>query len=429
VGVPAGIYEWTAEAEGFAVTVMPAVLGRGGESDTWLNVALLPTAAKTAGGGDFRELFFRRPPLAESSDDYALARLYKELPLVIGVVGGEEDEAAVRGIADALNERWGVGIYDVARGDDEPAVVITLGGAGDEFAIRPGVSRASFRNQGAEAGLIAAFLRRVVLSAGNSDDVSLADLTDDSALAADLDDIISIIYREPPNFNYAIFRGGRPTLYNLLGDIYLGVGGYGRHGVADEQGAPVKFPIEYQLGQVSGAGGVAVAGIWGKVGWWFSGIWDANAEAARAEEVAARKVLRRNTSTYFHGGYRWQVARAITVMPFGGYRRLSVRGAFASAAVRGNPFVLAPVEMDYTTLYAGPEVGAGATFHPGPSGLAFTAEYGRVMGREGFNVAEGGVGAVNRAGVGTFAYARCFWGPAFDYYYGGLAMKFDVPVE
>jgi len=60
--------------------------------------------------------------------------------------------------------------------------------------------------------------------------------------------------------------------------------------------------------------------------------------------------------------------------------------------------------------------------------LGLFGEYARVFAAQPYNLAEIGLGAVNRVGVGTYAFGRFYWGRPLDYTFGGLAMRLDIPL-
>lgn len=431
IAAPRGPGRIVARAPAYAVTVVQYLPVVPTPDEIWQNLPLMPTATAAPYEGDFIDLFFGNAPLDKPYAGYISARRIEDLPLGLRVEGAQGDGRArfVAGI-ERLNERWGTAVLEVTEGGgagveldfDASAYSFRLGGT----ARGPG---ATFRGGATEENLALAeaFLRRVVLAAAGGDDILIREaLEADAPLAEDLDAVVEIIYRERPDFNYAIFKRQAPARFSLLTDLYLAIGGYEKHGVTDENGTPVVFPAEYQMGQITLACGGAYRNVWAKAGFWFSGIWEAGAEELyEYAHGTAEKVLRRNFSSYYRGGYRLAPLRGVRVSPFGGYRKFSVRGKYRGKDDPGG--LEPPLDVDYTTDYDGPEAGVSWDVVFGWYNLGVTGEYARVFADEGFNVVETGFGVTNRVGVGTFAFARFYWGRSFNYTFGGLAMKIDVP--
>jgi hypothetical protein len=167
--------------------------------------------------------------------------------------------------------------------------------------------------------------------------------------------------------------------------------------------------------------------VWVKAGFWFAGIWDVNAEELFVPVGGrADKVLRRNFSTYYRGGYWLQPLSGVRMGPLAGYRTLSVRGKFKGSEdpAGGN----APLDIDYTTRYDGIEAGFGGDVAFDWYNFGLFGEFTRVFANRPFNLAELGFGAASRVGVGTFAYVRFYWGQPLRYTFGGLAMKLAIPL-
>jgi len=430
VAAPRGPASIVARAPGYAVTVVQYLPVVPTPDEMWRNIPLMPLATAAPYDGGFIDLFFDNAPLYEPYEGCISARRLEDLPLGIRVEGmGEEGRAALAARVERLNERWGTAILELDAGGaprvymdfDAAAYSFRAGGtAGPGAALRGGATEENL-------ALAEAFLRRVVLKAAGGDGVTTREaLEADAPLAEDLDAVVEIIYRERPDFDYAIFRRRAPARFSVLTDLYLAIGGYDKHGVTDEKGEPVVFPTEYQLGQITLALGGTYRNVWAKAGFWFSGIWEAGAEELY-ESVGgkAEKVLRRNFSSYYRGGYRLAPLRGLRVSPFGGYRRFSVRGKYRGKDEPGG--LEPPLDVDYTTRYDGPEAGVSWDMIFGWYGFGVTGEYARVFADEGYNLAETGFGVMNRVGVGTFAFARFYWGRSFNYTFGGLAMKIDVP--
>jgi hypothetical protein len=331
---------------------------------------------------------------------------------------------------DALNERWGLSILEVAV-DEEPSVNLDFdgGAAKPTFDYHDGVPAASFPG-GATAenvGLAEGYLRRFVLNGDlEGFSVSAGTVRADKAVAEDLDAVVEIIYRENADFNYGVFKRRPPARFAILTDLYLGVGGYKRHGVKDDAGEAVVFPGDYQLGQITVAGGGAYRNVWAKAGFWFSGIWEVDAEGLYPRGgVPAEKVLRRNFSTFYRGGYWLEPLGSVRVGPIAGYRTLSVRGKFKGLE---NAAGETPLDIDYTTRYDGLEAGVGCDVRFGWYNLGLFGEYTAVFADDYLNLAEFGFGAASRIGMGTFAFVRFSWGAPLNYTFGGLVMKLAIPI-
>jgi hypothetical protein len=433
VAAPRKKSQIVATAPGYAVTVMPYLPVSPGPREFWQNVPLMPERTVGPYDGDFVDLFFRNAPLDEGFDGTLTARRFDQLPLTVRVVGGaRSSQGEIARTVKALDEKWGLSIFELAREEEGAVELDFAAGAGPaRFEDEGGRPRAFFP-QGApdeNINLAEAFLRRIVL-AGRLERVGVTEesLRKDLPLGEDLDAIVEIIYREPGDFDYGIFRRRPPVPVSILTDFYLGVGGYDRHGIRDEAGRPVKFPAEYQLGQVALAGGGSYRNVWVKAGFWFAGIWDVNAEelfvvpGGRAPE----KVLRRNFSSYYRGGYSLTPAVGVRVGPLVGYRKLSIRGKFKESADPAG--TSAPLDLDYTTRYDGVEAGFGGDVAFQRYKLGLFGEYARVFSNPGYNILEFGFGAVSAVGSGTFAFARIYWGQPMKYTFGGLAMKLAVPL-
>jgi hypothetical protein len=432
VAVPRGPGNIVAKAPGYAVTVVPYLPVAPAPDEVWRNLPLMPLAAAAPSGGDFVDLFFTNAPLEEPYSGFISGRRIPDVPLKVKLGGvGEEGSDLVAAEVERLNERWGTALLEVT--GEEALVRLDFNAATYSFRWdEASGARAAFRGGVTKENLALAeaFLRRFVLAAGRGAEVLHREtLAADAPLADDLDAVVEIIYRESPNFNYAIFRRRAPERFSLLTDFYLAIGGYEKqeHGVKDENGKPVGFPAEYQMGQIALALGGAYRNVWAKGGFWFAGIW-----AAGAEELSdfprgpAEKVLRRNFSDYYRAGYWLVPLGGVRVGPFGGYRRFSVRGKYEG---KDEAAALAPpLNVDYTTDYDGPEAGVSWDVAFNWYDLGLTGEYARVFAGEQFNVAETGIGVANRVGVGTFAFARFYWGRSFNYTFGGLAMKINVPL-
>lgn len=421
-----------ATAPGYAVTVIEYLPVAPAPREIWRNVPLMPKATAGRYDGDFVDLFFDNASLEEMGDGYLTVRRFEGLPLRIGITGGGPGEKAdVVQRMELLNERWGLSILGVSD-EGEPSIDLRFV-SGDEtvsFGYSAGHPAATFP-EGTTAenlDLAEAFLRRVVLTGQlEGIEVTAEELRADIPVAEDLNAVVEIIYREPGDFNYAIFKRRPPARFSILTDLYLGVGGYKRHGVADGEGRPVDFPVEYQLGQITVAGGGAYRGVWAKAGLWFAGIWDVNAEELFAPAAGpTERVLRRNFSTYYRGGVWLEPAPGIRLAPLAGYRTLSVRGKFKGA--EDNAAATAPLDVDYTTRYDGFELGLGSDVAFGWYNLGLFGEYARVFANRPFNLAEFGFGAASRVGMGTFAYVRFYWGETLKYTFGGLAMRLAVPL-
>jgi hypothetical protein len=431
IAAPRGPGRMVAKAPGYAVTVIPYLPVVPTPAEIWRNVPLMPLSTAGPYRGDFVGLFFENAPLEELYGGYVLARRFEDLPLRVNVAGagGPELELVAREV-EALNERWGTSILETTAEDGgeihvefyaAAASFLLKGPAGAEASLPGGVTEENL-------ALAAAFLRRVVLAGGYGTGVLTAEaLRADEAVAEDLDAVVEIIYREDADFNYAIFKRRAPSRFSILTDLYLGIGGYERHGVTDGSGEPVNFPVEYQLGQITLAGGVGYLNLWAEVGFWFAGIWDAKAEEAYVYEgVEVEKVLRRNFSSYYRAGYWLTPAVGLRAGPFAGYRKFSVRGKFKEALSPQGP--TAPLDVDYTSHYDGFEAGIGGDVAFGWYNLGLFGEYARVFAGQPYNLAEIGLGAVNRVGVGTYAFGRFYWGRPLDYTFGGLAMRLDIPL-
>lgn len=420
-----------ATSPGYAVTVIKYLPVTPVPREIWRNVPLMPTATKGPWEGDFVDFFFENAPLDETYKGYLTARRFDALPLRVEVDGVASDEAAdVAGMVDVLNERWGLSVLEVAVGEDASVNLDFAGDAANAtFGYRDGLPTASFPG-GATAeniNLAEAYLRRIILN-GELDGlgVTAEELRAGKSFAEDLDAVVEIIYREPAGFNYAVFKRRPPARFSILTDLYLGVGGYQRHGVTDGAGQPVEFPGEYQLGQISLAGGGTYRNVWAKAGFWFAGIWEIDAEALFLPgREPAEKVLRRNFSTYYRGGYWLEPSRGVRVGPLGGYRTLSVRGKFKGLEDVGGD---TPLDIDYTTRYDGFEAGLGGDVAFGWYNLGLFGEYTLVFADRPLNLAEFGFGAASRVGVGTFAFVRFYWGRRLRYTFGGLAMKLAIPL-
>jgi hypothetical protein len=368
------------------------------------------------------------------SEDLIYARRFDDLPVAVRVEGTDEDVARTAQRLEALNERWGTGIFAVTA---EGKVVVDYGrgsgsgeGAAESEPVPPGSCYVQLPGGANPENLdvVTALLRRLVLAARLEPEVvPREELRPVGDLADDLDAVIEIIYRETADFNYAIFRRAAPPRVSILTDFFLGIGGYDRHGVKDDAGEAVEFPAEFQLGLVTLAGGMAYRRAWVKAGFWFSGIWEAAAEELyEPPGKVVEKVLRRNFSTYYRGGYWFGPTAGLRLGPFAGYRELSIRGVYRERSVPGNPAV--PIDIDYTTRYDGAEAGVACDVALRWSQLGLFGEYSRVFAGDPYNVVETGLGAVNRLGVGTFAFVRFYWGRPFRYTFGGLAMRIDIPL-
>jgi hypothetical protein len=430
IAAPRGPASIVARAPGYAFTVVEYLPVAPMPDEIWRNLPLMPLDATSPYPGGFMGLFLENAPLYEPYEGCISARRLEDLPLGIRAEGiGEEGRAELAARVERLNERWGTAIVELTAGR-EGAVALDFDGKSYSFCLGGTAGpRATFRGGATEDNLelAEAFLRRVVLTADeNGREMTREALEADAPLAEDLDAVVGIIYRERPDFDYAIFKRRPPARFSLLTDLYLAIGGYDKHGITDESGTPVAFPVEYQMGQITLAGGGGYRDFWAKAGFWFSGIWEAGAEDLY-ESVGgeAEKVLRRNFSSYYRGGYRFIPLPGLRVSPFGGYRRFSVRGKYRGKDDPRNP--KPPLDIDYTTRYDGPEAGVSWDLVFGWYNLGVTGEYARVFAGDGFNLAETGFGVTNRVGVGTFAFARFYWGRSFNYTFGGLAMKIDVP--
>lgn len=420
-----------AEASGYVVTVMEYMPVVPTPPEVWYNVPLMPRDTATPYEGSFSDLFFGRAPLRSAGRGYVVARRLDDLPLMLYAPGlHAEEEAALTAFIGELNERWGTDLFAWGSGP-EARVVMEFGAAGFLYEKDgAGRIRTAFPDATGENALpvVEAFLRQLVL-AGDSEaeGITEAGLRADVDYAEDLDAVVRIIYRESEDFNYGVFKRRAPSPFSILTDLYLGIGGYDKTGVTDETGDPVDFPTDYQLGQVSLAGGAGYRNFWVKAGFWFAGIWEVDAEELYSPGgVAAEEVLRRNFSTYYRGGYWLWPVGAVRAGPFAGYRTLRIRGKHKSPAV---PEAVAPaIDLDYTDHYDGAEAGIACDVAPGWYNVGFTAEYARVFDEDGYNLFETGFGVVNRIGAGTFGFVRFYWGPAFKYTFAGLAMKIDVPL-
>lgn len=430
VAAPRGPATIVARAPGYGITVVRYLPVVPTPDETWRNIPLMPLATAAPYDGGFIDLFFENAPLYKPYEGNISARLIEDAPLAVVASGiAEEGRAALAARVEGLNELWGTTILEFGEGReagiylkfDDAAYSFNLGGEAGAVATFPGgASEENLR-------LAEGFLRRVVLKAADGGGaLTRGALEADAPLAEDLDAVVEIIYREGSNFNYAIFRRQVPARFSVLTDLYLAIGGYDKHGVADEKGEAVVFPTEYQLGQITLALGGTYRDFWAKAGFWFSGIWEAGAEELyESEGGKAEKVLRRNFSSYYRGGYRLAPMRGLRVSPFGGYREFSVRGKYRG---KYEPAGLEPpLDVDYTTRYDGPEIGVGWDLAFGWYDFGVTGEYARVFADESYNLMETGFGVMNRVGVGTFAFARFYWGRSFNYTFGGLAMKIDVP--
>jgi hypothetical protein len=431
VAAPRGPATIVARAGGYAVTVIPYLPLTPTPDETWLNIPLMPLATTASYDGGFIGLFFDRAPLYEPYEGVLAARRLEEIPLTVGVAGlDEEGYAALAARLEELNERWGTTILELEAGGN-PGVRLDFDALAYSCRLEKKAGATAALPGGAteeNLALAEAFLRRVVLAAAEGESAwTRGELEADAPRAEDLDAIVEIIYRERPDFDYAIFRRQVPARFSILTDLYLAIGGYDRHGVTDEKGAPVVFPTDYQLGQITLAAGATYHNVWAKAGFWFSGIWEAGAEELyESAGGTAEKVLRRNFSDYYRGGYRLVPLRGLRISPFGGYRRFSVRGKYLGQYEAAGLGV--PLDIDYTTHYDGPEAGVSWDLVFNWYDFGLTGEYARVFADEGYNLVETGFGVMNRVGVGTFAFARFYWGRRFDYTFGGLAMKIDVPL-
>jgi hypothetical protein len=180
------------------------------------------------------------------------------------------------------------------------------------------------------------------------------------------------------------------------------------------------------LGQITLAGGGTYRNVWAKAGFWFAGIWEIDAERLFPRGgVPAEKVLRRNFSTYYRGGYWLEPLGGIRVGPLAGYRTLSVRGKFKGLEEAGGD---TPLDIDYTTRYEGFEAGLGGDVALGWYNLGLFGEYTLVFAERPLNLAEFGFGAASRIGAGTFAFIRLYWGQPLRYTFAGLAMKLAIPL-
>jgi len=430
VGVGEGPWRLTATGAGYGATVVEKTSPREHATEIWLNIPLLPARGETPAGRDFRAYFFKRAPLYEHGSSFIVARKAPKIPLTVAVkAAGEEAAATAAGALNVANELWGVTLIEARPGVpvevpnatvdfDAARQLFLLGGDGDARAYLPG----GVTDDNLE--LARAFLRYLLLAGSAQErEIPAAVLREDIGAARDLDAIIAITYRERDEFNYAVFRPRVPAAVSPLVDIYFGVGGYAKHGAYVINGSEGRFPVKYQLGQSSAAVGAAWRGLWGKGGWGFAGIWGTDAEAAANPDNPAAKVILRNYITDFRGGYAWKLRDGVRISPLVGYRWLSVRGEYEP----GNPAALT-AGFDATSAYDGPEAGAVFNCTLPWFGVGFVADYARVMAGRQYNWLEFGGGAVNRGGAGTYAYMRFYWGPDFKYTYGGLALKFDVPV-
>ncbi len=422
-----------ATAPGYVVTVMPYLPVSPAPRELWRNVPLMPKSTVGPYKGDFVDLFFRSAPLEETFDGALVACRLDRLPVPVRVINAASAEKAeITRAVTALDERWGLSIVELSEnGEGGVELDFSTGTGPVKFVSRDGQPRAVFPTGATAENIVLAkaFLRRVVL-AGRLAGVRVTEesLRRDAALAEDLDAVIEIIYREPEDFDYGMFRRRPPTPFSILTDFYLGIGGYDRHGVTDGAGRQVGFPAEYQLGQVALAGGGAYRNVWAKGGFWFAGIWDVRAEelfvapGARAPE----KVLRRNFSSYYRGGYWLVPAGGVRVGPMAGYRELSIRGKHKGSV---NPAgTSAPLDLDYTSHYDGFEAGFGGDIAFRRYNFGLFGEYARVFSKPDYNILELGFGAVSAVGSGTFAFARFYWGRPLKYTFGGLAMKIAVPL-
>ena len=420
-----------ATAPGYAVTVIKYFPVTPVPREIWRNVPLMPKATKGLWEGDFVDFFFENAALEESYKGHVVARRFDALPLRVEVNGvGPDGAADVAGMFDVLNERWGLSILEVAVGEEASANLDFAGDAANAtFGYRDGLPTASFPG-GATAeniNLAEAYLRRIVLNGELEGLGATAEkLGADKAVAEDLDAVVEIIYREPADFNYAVFKRRPPARFSILTDLYLGVGGYERHGVTDGAGQPVEFPGEYQLGQITLAGGGTYRNVWAKAGFWFAGIWEIDAEGLFPRgAVPAEKVLRRNFSTYYRGGYWLEPLGGVRLGPLAGYRTLSVRGKFKGLEGAGGE---TPLDIDYTTRYDGFEAGLGGDVAFGWYNLGLFGEYSLVFADRPLNLAEFGFGAASGIGAGTFAFVRFYWGRPLRYTFAGLAMKLAIPL-
>lgn len=430
VGVTDGPWHLTAIASGYGATVIKKTAPRESASEIWLNVPLLPAKGVTAGGRDFRWFFFNRAPLYERGGRFVIARRIPELTLSVEVkTRNHEDAAAAAARLNSLNDTWGMALIEVrAEGEaDNARVIIDFDADKPYFEIASeGEGRVDLPGGATESNLVIAqsFIRQLLLSGGAAGkEIGLAALQVDAEAAADLDAVITIIYREREEFDYGVFRPRVPSPLTPLADIFFGVGGYSNHGARRADGTPGQYPIEYQLGQVYADVGVAWRGLWGRGGWGFAGIWGSDAEAAASPDNPAADVVLRNYVTDIKAGYAWKIIDSIRLGPHTGYRWLTVRGKYEAGAA--TPAV---TDFNVTTEYFGPEAGARFNCSLPWYGIGFNAEYARVVAEPQYNWLEFGGGAVNRAGIGSFAYVRIYWGSAFKYTYGGLALKFDVPM-
>jgi len=429
VAVDARPTELVARAEGYAVTVVAPLEPGGADAELWVSVPLLPRRAETRAGGDFGAFFFARAPLTRD-DGGRLTAKRRAAPGRVAVAG-TDDVAAVADAVAALNSAWRAELLTPAPAG-APAggetVRLTFNANAYAFDIKgDGGASASFVGapDARNVALTTAFLRRVVLAEGGGGAVTAAELNRDLPVAADLDAVIRIIYGEPPDFNYGVFRRRAPGRIFPLGDVALGIGSYGRSGVAAGDAGAASYPVRYDLGQVALTAGVAYLPFWVKGGWSFAGIWGGDAERLADPEAPAEKVILRNRTVQLEGGVDLRVLPYIRVRPTAGYRWLTVHGEYKSGPA---PVVPArSADFDVTSRHDGPDAGMGVTGTLPWFNVNLYGEYARVFASRPYNWLDVGAGPVNRIGVGTLASVRWYWGEDFKYTFGALVLKFDLP--
>jgi hypothetical protein len=429
VAVDARPTELVARAKGYAVTVIGPLEPAGTDAELWVSVPLLPKRAETKAGGSFDAFFFARAPLTRDRGGRLTAKR-RATPGSVAVAG-TDDVAVVAEMVAALNLAWRAELLTpvpagAPAGGETVRLTFRAGAYAFDLKADGGASASFVGDPDARnVALAAAFLRRVVLGGGGGGAVTVAELNRDLPVAADLDGVIRIIYREPPDFDYGVFRRRAPGQIFPLGDVALGIGSYGRNGVVAGDAGAANYPVRYDLGQVALTAGVAYLPFWIKGGWSFAGIWGGDAERLADPETPAEKVLLRNRAVQLEGGVDLRVLPYIRVRPTAGYRWLTVRGEYKSGPTAFVP--TRAMDFDARSRYDGPEAGMGVTGALPWFGVNLYGEYARVFAGRPYNWLDVGAGPVNRIGVGTLASVRWYWGEDFKYTFGALVLKFDLP--
>jgi len=253
--------------------------------------------------------------------------------------------------------------------------------------------------------------------------VSRGQLEADAAVGSDLDAVLDIIYREKPDFDYSVFKYQGPSDLSLVTGLKLGLTGYSRHGVINNEGRPADLPLEYPLGIIQGEGGILYDKFCVKGGYWFAGIWTADAESLVESKAQVLSVLRRNEAIYGNVSRDVNLSSFLSLTPHGGYRVFRTRGKLVVKVSTGEE-----VGWDYTTRYAGWEIGGEGTLTPPWLDIVLSAGYGRVFCEPGYNIGELKVGTRTAEGTGTYVFGRWLWGEPFRYTTAGFAISLKFPL-